>query len=265
MRIAIIGAGRVASQLAPALAQAGHEVVAVWSRSEPSAQLLASKTGAVPLHGSKPDFATVTAAADLYLLAVPDDAVAQVLQAAQWPAGALLAHTSGALPLGVFAAQQQVRGGVFYPLQTFSPGRVLDWSTVPLCLEADEEADLAVLEAVARSLSQRVLRVPTPARQQLHVAAVFACNFTNHLLGIADALLADAHLPADLLTPLIRETVDKALANPPFAVQTGPAVRHDASTVALHTRALGAHPAWQQLYQLLTASIQETAATRPQA
>lgn len=214
------------------------------------------------MHGANPDFSAV--AADLYLLAVPDDAVKAVLLAAKWPAGALLAHTSGALPLGVFGAGPQVRGGVFYPLQTFSPGRVLDWATVPLCLEATSEADFAVLEAVAQSVSQRVLRVPTPARQQLHVAAVFACNFTNHLLGIADALLAEARLPADMLAPLIRETVDKALTNPPFTVQTGPAIRHDASTIALHTRALGAHPTWQLVYQQLTASIQEAAETRPQ-
>lgn len=253
----------MAGHLAPALVQAGHQVVAVWSRTLSTAQQLADKVAATALHGDKPDFAAVQA--DLYLLAVPDDAVPTVLQASKWPSGALVAHTSGALPLGVFAGYPQIKGGVFYPLQTFSPGRALTWDAVPLCLEAADAAGFAVLEAVARSLSQRVLRVPSAARQQLHVAAVFACNFTNHLLGIADALLAGADLPADILAPLVRETIDKAQSNPPFAVQTGPAIRRDASTIEAHTQALATHPTWQLLYQQLTASIQQAAETGRQA
>ncbi|TLM88550.1 DUF2520 domain-containing protein [Hymenobacter jeollabukensis] len=258
IKIALLGAGRVAAQLAPALARAGHRVVAVWSRQAATAQAVAGPLGAVALHGPAPDL-RLAPAADLYLLAVPDDAAAQVLAAAQWPAGALVAHTSGALPLAVFATQPAVRGGVFYPLQTFSPGRAIEWPQLPLCLEAADAAGLAVLRQVAASLSQRVLLVATAQRQQLHVAAVFASNFTNHLLGLADALLAEAHLPADLLNPLVRETVDKALHNPPFRVQTGPAIRHDAATIATHTAALAAHPRWQALYAQLTASIQATA------
>jgi predicted short-subunit dehydrogenase-like oxidoreductase (DUF2520 family) len=259
-RIALLGAGRVAGQLAPALAQSGHQVVAVWSRQQASAAAVARPLHAAALSGPAPDF-TAAPAADLYLLAVPDDAAAGVLAAARWPVGVLVAHTSGTLPLSLFGAQPALRGGVFYPLQTFSPGRRIDWPAVPLCLEAADEAGLAVLTAVGESLSQRVLRVATAQRQQLHVAAVFASNFTNHLLGLADALLAEAHLPTDLLTPLVRETVDKALRNPPFAVQTGPAIRRDAATIAAHTAALAAHPAWQALYSQLTASIQAAAAT----
>jgi predicted short-subunit dehydrogenase-like oxidoreductase (DUF2520 family) len=198
--------------------------------------------------------------ADLYLLAVPDDAATAVLRASRWPAGALVAHTSGALPLSIFDEQPGVRGGVLYPLQTFSPGRRIDWRGVPLCLEAADEPGQQLLAAVGHSLSSRVHFVSTSERNQLHVAAVFACNFTNHLLGIADQLLAQARLPADLLTPLVRETIDKALANPPFAVQTGPAIRHDASTIEKHLAALVAYPAWQDLYERLTASIQAVAA-----
>jgi predicted short-subunit dehydrogenase-like oxidoreductase (DUF2520 family) len=149
-----------------------------------------------------------------------------------------------------------VRGGVFYPLQTFSPGRAIDWPAVPLCIEAADAAAEAILLTLARSLSHDVRRLNSAQRLKLHVAAVFANNFTNHLLGIADALLAEAELPPELLAPLVRETVDKALANPPFVVQTGPAVRHDAPTLAAHHAALAAHPAWQALYAQLTASIQ---------
>lgn len=264
LRICLLGAGRVAAQLAPALTRAGHQVQAIWSRQLASAQAVAAPLGAATLHGPTPDLRRLPPT-DLYLLAVPDDAAAQVLAAAHWPENALVAHTSGALPLAVFEAQPAVRGAVFYPLQTFSPGRAIDWPTVPLLLEAAHAADLPVLHEAAASLSQRVLQVGTAQRQQLHVAAVFASNFTNHLLGIADALLTDAQLPADLLTPLVRETVDKALHNPPFQVQTGPASRHDVATIATHAAALAAYPRWQALYAQLTASIQaQAAATAPQ-
>lgn len=262
LNITLLGAGRVAAQLAPALARAGHRVVAVWSRQAASAAAVAGPLGAAVLHGAPPDL-RLAPPADLYLLAVPDDAAAGVLAAARWPAGALVAHTSGALPLAVFEAQPAVRGAVFYPLQTFSPGRAIDWPAVPLCLEASTAADLDLLQGLAATLSRRVLGVGTAQRRQLHVAAVFASNFTNHLLGLADALLAEARLPADLLAPLVRETVDKALHNPPFRVQTGPAIRHDAATIAAHTAALAAHPRWQALYAQLTASIQAEAPGPP--
>jgi predicted short-subunit dehydrogenase-like oxidoreductase (DUF2520 family) len=253
LRIGLLGAGRVASLLGPALAAAGHQVVFVWSRTVAAAETLAAQLpGALPL-SSLP---TPLPPADVYFLAVPDAAVAPLLASTQWPEGALVAHLAGALPLAVFDAQPSVRGGVFYPLQTFSPGRAIDWPTVPLCIEANDLTAEATLIALASSLSQHVRRLDSAQRLKLHMAAVFANNFTNHLLGIADALLAEAALPPELLAPLVRETVDKALANPPFTVQTGPAVRRDAPTLAAHQAALAAHPAWQALYGQLTASIQ---------
>lgn len=253
LRIGLLGAGRVASQLGPALAAAGHQVVFVWSRSPAPARALAAQ---LPGAEALPSLAPPLPLADVYLLAVPDAAVAPLLAGTQWPAGALVAHLAGSLPLSVFDTQPSVRGGVFYPLQTFSPGRPLNWPTVPLCIEAADAPAESTLLALAHSLSQHVRRLASGPRLQLHVAAVFANNFTNHLLGIADFLLAEAELPAGLLAPLVRETVAKALANPPFAVQTGPAVRRDAPTLAAHAAALAAHPAWQALYAQLTASIQ---------
>ena len=253
LRIGLLGTGRVASQLGPALAAAGHHVAFLWSRTPAAAEALAAQLpGTVVL----PSLATPLPPTDVYLLAVPDAAVAPLLATTSWPAGALVAHLAGALPLAVFAAQPAVRGGVFYPLQTFSSGRAIDWPTVPLCIEAADATGEATLLALARSLSRDVRLLNSAQRLKLHVAAVFANNFTNHLLGIADALLAEADLPAALLAPLVRETVAKALANPPFTVQTGPAVRHDAPTLAAHEAALAAHPAWQALYAQLTASIQ---------
>jgi predicted short-subunit dehydrogenase-like oxidoreductase (DUF2520 family) len=262
LRVGLFGAGRVASALAPALAAAGHQLVFVASRRLGPAQALAA---GLPGCEALAQAAALAAPppADVYLLAVPDAAVPEVVAAGAWPAGALLAHVAGALPLAVFAARPQVRGGVLYPLQTFSPGRCIDWAIVPLFVEATEPDAEATLLALAHSLSQRVALLGSAQRLHLHLGAVWASNFTNHLLGIAHELLAEAGLPFALLHPLVRETVDKALAAQPspYGVQTGPAVRHDAPTLAAHEAALAAHPAWQALYGQLTASIQ--AAARP--
>ena len=252
LRIGLLGTGRVARHLGPALVAAGHRVAFVWSRTPAAAAALAARLpGATALPALIPPLPP----ADVYLLAVPDAAVAPVLAAAPWPTGALVAHLAGALPLAVFAGRPDVRGGVLYPLQTFSEGRLIDWPAVPFCIEAADPAAEATLLALARSISADVRPLASPARLQLHVAAVFASNFTNHLLGVADALLHEAGLPPALLAPLVRETVDKALANNPFELQTGPAARHDAPTLAAHQAALANHPAWQALYEQLTASI----------
>ena len=262
VRIGLFGAGRVAAALAPALVAAGQHVVFVASRTPgPAAALAASLPGCLALPQAQA--AAAPPPADVYLLAVPDAAVAPLLAAVAWPAGAVVAHLAGALPLAVFAASPAVRGGVLYPLQTFSPGRVIDWPSVPLFVEAADAGAEARLLGLAQRLSQRAARLASGPRLQLHLSAVFASNFTNHLLGLAQALLAEAALPFELLHPLVHETVAKALAAQPsaFAVQTGPAVRHDAPTLAAHQAALASHPAWQALYAQLTASIQ--AASEP--
>ncbi len=264
MHVGIFGAGRVAAALAPALAAAGHQVAFLASRTPGRAAAVAgslpqpSPALTLPLTQPPPP-------ADLYLLAVPDAAVPAVLATVAWPTGALVAHVAGALPLAVFAAAPQVRGGVLYPLQTFSPGRTIAWPTVPLFVEAAEPAGEAALLALARSLSQHVALLGSAQRLRLHLGAVFASNFTNHALGIAHQLLAEAGLDFALLAPLVRETVNKALTAPegPFGVQTGPAARRDAPTLAAHAAALANHPAWQTLYTQLSQSIAAAAAHPP--
>ena len=250
--------------MAPALAAAGHQIAFVASRIPGSATAVATALPQ-PCPMLTLPWPPTPPPADLYLLAVPDTAVPEVLAAIAWPAGALVAHVAGALPLAVFAAAPQVRGGVLYPLQTFSPGRAIDWPAVPLFIEAADPAAEATLLALAHSLSRRVALLDSTQRLRLHLGAVFASNFTNHVLGIAHELLAEAGLDFALLAPLVRETVDKALAAQPgpFAVQTGPAARHDAPTLAAHAAALANHPAWQTLYTQLSQSIQAVAAHPP--
>ncbi|MBX0292472.1 DUF2520 domain-containing protein [Hymenobacter sp. HSC-4F20] len=255
-RIGLLGAGRVAHHLGPALAQAGHQVVHIWSRTLPAAQSLASSvrgaTAGTELAALPP--------AEVYIIAVPDGAVPAVLAAARFAPGALVVHTAGALPLAVFAARPEVRGGVLYPLQTFSPGRQIAWATVPLCVEAAEAHGQQQVLELAASLSADVRLVSSAQRLHLHVAAVWASNFPNHLLGISRALLTEAGLPWELLHPLIQETIDKALTQPPFRVQTGPAVRHDEGTLARHEAALQGRSEWQALYKALSTSIQQVQA-----
>jgi predicted short-subunit dehydrogenase-like oxidoreductase (DUF2520 family) len=264
MQIGLFGTGRVAAALAPALVASGHQVVFFASRSPDGAAPLAARLPgcsvlALPIRQPLPP-------ADLYLLAVPDAAVPLLLAAVGWPAGALVAHLAGALPLAVFREAPQVRGGVLYPLQTFSPGRAIDWPNVPVFVEAADAAGAAALLAVGHSLSRRVAALDSVQRLRLHLGAVFASNFTNHALGIAHTLLAEAGLDFGLLAPLVHETVAKALAAQPtpFAVQTGPAARHDTPTLAAHTAALATHPVWQALYEALSQSIQ-AAASQPLA
>ena len=261
LRVVLLGAGRVASQLGPALAQAGHQVAYIWSRTAASAEALAARLPGAQVLPSLDRAHLPTA--DVYLLAVPDAAIPALLAQAKFPANALVAHTSGTVPLSVFAACPEVRGGVFYPLQTFSPGRDVDWQTVPLCIEATEPAAEGTLLALAHTLSRSVQRVGTPQRQTIHIAAVFACNFTNHLLGISHALMRQQALPLALLGPLLQETVEKALAYPPFTVQTGPAARHNTPTLDRHRAALAGHTQWLEIYNVLTDSIQQQAEALP--
>lgn len=149
------------------------------------------------------------------------------------------------------------RSGVFYPLQTFSKSKPVDLTHTPLLIEAEEEEALQQLTQLAHTLSTQVHSVSSDARKQLHLAAVFACNFTNHLLGISRQLLEEAHLPQTLLQPLISETFTKASQQPPFTVQTGPAIRGDQNVMQEHLRLLQQHPRYQTLYQQLSDSIQE--------
>jgi len=255
-RIAFLGAGNVAWHMAPALAAAGHEVTAIYSRSAASRETLARLLPqAQPL--ATPDLRT--AEVDVVIISVPDAALANVAAALQVAPGTLVVHTSGSQPLTLLQPVQGARTGVLYPLQTFSKTKPVGLAEVPLLVEALDEDTLQQVEALAKSISRQVYSVKPEARKQLHLAAVFACNFTNHLLGISRQLLQEAHLPVALLQPLLQETIAKAAQQHPFAVQTGPAVRGDENVLQAHLHMLQQHPRYQELYRQLSRSIQATA------
>lgn len=261
MKVGIIGAGNVGTHLAKGLHQAGVEVAVIYSRTiTATEQLVVQVPAATPTNSLDLLQAPL---ADIYLLTVPDQALPEVIQHAKFPPQALIAHTSGTQSLDVLASLQQAGIGVFYPLQTFSKEKEIDWKQIPICIEASSPEAEEQLQTLGRQLSQRVLLMPGATRRQLHLAAVFACNFTNHLWGVAQEILQQAALPVNVLEPLVEETRQKAFQYPPFSMQTGPAQRNDLSTIQAHLQLLQASPQYQQLYEVLTQSIQVTAQHKP--
>ncbi len=260
MTITLIGAGNVAWHLAPALENAGHHLLAVYSRQLSHARQLATM-----LYDARPisDLNLANNPSELFILAVPDSALDAVCARLVLPENATLIHTSGGLSLDTLQrlmsvySDVPVKTGVFYPLQTFTKGRpLLSFDQIPICIEADNDLTQKQLVDLGQAMSTIVYLVNSAERQTLHVAAVLASNFCNHLLALAKDL-TDAHdLEFDLLKPLIRETVRKALAaNHPAEVQTGPARRHDNQVIASHLTYLRPQPALARLYELLSNSI----------
>lgn len=258
-RVTIIGAGNVAWHLSKAFENAGYGVAEVYSRNLHHAQQLADR-----LYDARPtdDLNLCDSPARLFLLCVPDDAHGEVLQRLVLPENAVLVHTSGSHSLHDLQAATAihsdvpVRTGVFYPLQTFSRQVPVRMEDVPVCIEAADSVTEAELVQVAQDISRTVYLVSSEERKTLHVAAVFASNFTNHLWVIARDLLDEHRLDFGLLKPLITETVRKALAaSHPLDVQTGPAMRGDLDAMQEHLSFLKNRPDLVRMYQTLSQSI----------
>ncbi|MBK0380934.1 Rossmann-like and DUF2520 domain-containing protein [Mucilaginibacter segetis] len=249
MRITIIGSGNVATHLSAALKNAGHKIVQVYSRNINKANLLAYHVAAEPID----DIVLIDANTDIFIIAVNDDAVGEI---ARQLAGfdILMAHTSGSVGISTLQAFTD-NAGVFYPLQTFSTTKELDFRQVPLCVEGADELITKTLEELARTVSNNVYQVNSEQRKILHLSAVFACNFTNHLYGVAQQLLAEHNMDFNMLRPLIAETADKVKQHLPAEVQTGPAVRKDEQTMQKHLQMLDNSPQLQELYRLLSQDI----------
>jgi len=249
MRITIIGSGNVATHLAAAFKNAGHRIVQVYSRDMQNAALLAYHVDAGPTD----DLNDISPETDLFMISVKDDAVAGIAQRlAKFQK--LTIHTSGATNMEVLLAITP-KAGVFYPLQTFSKTREVDFWTVPLCIEGANEEITADLEQLAHTISNHVHRVSSAQRAILHLAAVFACNFPNYLYDAARQLLEKHRMEFELLRPLILETAQKVQTSLPAAVQTGPAVRGDEATMATHLQLLADEPGLKPLYELLSQAI----------
>lgn len=249
-RIVMIGAGNVATHLARAL-DMHFDVVQVVSRNPLHASALAAQLRNA---AAAADISAIVTDADVYLISVSDDSIPDVAAHLSGVTG-IVAHTSGSVGIETLQCVGAPHG-VLYPLQTFSKDADLDIHEVPFFIEASDSLADTMLTNLARALSQNVMYADSRQRAILHIAAVFGCNFCNHLLYISDNLLKQGGYDLDVLQPILKETMRKAFATSPFAAQTGPAVRGDRSVLDKHLGMLDHDTAL--LYQTISDNIQSS-------
>lgn len=251
--IVFVGAGNLATNLAKALYRKGFRIVQIFSRTEESARSLALQVEA----DYTTDLKELTGDAKLYIVSLKDAAFVELLpQIAEGKEHALLVHTAGSIPMSVWEGHTQ-RYGVFYPMQTFSKQREVKFDEIPFFIEAKTAEDVALLKAIAATLSDHVYEASSEQRKSLHLAAVFICNFTNHMYALAADLLEKYQLPFNVMLPLIDETARKVHELAPRDAQTGPAVRYDKNVIENHLAMLADLPTLQEIYKLMSKSIHE--------
>ena len=246
---AFIGSGNVATHLALAMHNAGVSIRQVFSRRMENARRLANKLNcnAVDnMEALEPD-------ADVYVLAVADDAIDQLISLFPFR-NRLILHTSGSTGMDVLKNGSN-QYGVLYPLQTFSRDVPVDFKKVPLCIEVSDPSLREPLEGLANRLSDHVQWASSEKRRILHLAAVFACNFVNHMYAQATTIVDEQGQDFGILRPLIEETARKAMHSDPREVQTGPAKRNDTKIMETHRRMLKDHPDLKKMYDFISNSI----------
>ena len=249
--VVIMGAGNVAWHLGRRLSATGIQVKQVFSRRPEQGKILAAELQT----GFTNRLDLLAEDADLYVLAVSDDAITPLLRQVQF-GQRLVAHMAGSVPMEVFKGKAR-NYGVLYPLQTFTQGKPVDFSKVPLFIEANNNRNLEKLKKLAVKLTGRVYAVDSEKRTYLHLAAVIASNFTNHMFAVAEKVMLERNLSFELLRPLIEETIAKALSMPPIQAQTGPAVRGNKQVLEKHMSMLEEHPEIRELYRVISESIME--------
>lgn len=250
MEIVIIGTGNTATTLGRKLKAAGHKIVQVYGRNASAASALAYELGTE----STAYWSVVNRAADLYILAVSDIAIEEVIHALQLPDKTVV-HTAAAVSKNVLQAISP-HYGVLYPLQSLKRN-VTELPAMPLIVDASDAQTLEQLETVAASISETVIHAGDEERLKLHLAAVFCNNFVNHLFVLMQEYCAAEGLDFNLLKPLIAETANRIETVDPGAAQTGPAIRHDQATINKHLQLLQNHPRLNAFYNLFTQSIQQ--------
>ncbi len=249
MNIVMIGSGNVATHLAQALSRFYH-ISQIYSPNLEHAQRLARQVNAEAINQLQH-----LQLADLYIIAVKDQAIADVAtKIAPWVQHATVVHTSGSVDQSVLR-NASIYNGVFYPLQTFSRQKPIDFRTVPLLLESNHPRVKAQLDEIAKKVSPLVYHYSSEQRRSLHLGAVLACNFSNYLYSVADQYLSEQGVDFNLLKPLIVETASKITHHSPVDVQTGPAVRGDHAVIERHVHMLSDHYDLQQLYQQMSDGI----------
>ena len=246
LKIVILGTGNLAKHLYTAFLKAdGVDVVQVVGRNQTELEHFSE-------HANNSNDFTSIEDADVYLIAVKDDAITEVSNYLSNKKG-IVVHTSGATDLNAIKPENR---GVFYPLQTFTKGKIVDFSSIPICIEVEERESLETLRKLAGSISQNVHHIDSEQRKKLHLAAVFVNNFTNYLYGVGEELCLEEGLSFDLLKPLILETAEKVRTISPKEAQTGPASRNDEKSMESHLELLN-NKEHITLYKLLSQAIKQ--------
>lgn len=246
LKVTVIGSGNVAQHLIKVFLQSTEiELVQVFARQPKSVSHLVDNSMVTNQYNTLLE-------ADVYIISVTDNAIAEV--AKQLPfQNKLVVHTSGTSDITLLDLNN--KRGVFYPLQTFSKNKEVDFSTIPICLEAENENDYNTLEKLAKVISNKVYNISSEQRRSLHVAAVFVSNFVNHMYVIGSEICEENQVPFEILQPLIQEVAAKITTLSPIEAQTGPALRNDTKTIEKHIEFLK-DSNYQEIYKLLTQSIQ---------
>jgi len=249
--ITFIGAGNLATQVSLALKSKGFQIVQVYSRTKESAASLAEKLNSSYTISAD----SINKDADIFFVALKDSAIVPVLSKMGFK-NKLLIHCSGSTPISVLKEFSN-NYGVFYPLQTFSKNRELNFREIPVFVEGNSNSNQKRIERLAKSVSDSVSVLSSEKRMALHIAAVFACNFANHFYNLAAEILKTKEIPFNVLRPLILETAEKVKSLHPQEAQTGPAVRFDENIISRHLQELKGKKNYDELYSLISKSIFE--------
>ncbi|MEQ8423846.1 MAG: DUF2520 domain-containing protein [Cyclobacteriaceae bacterium] len=250
--VSFIGSGNLAWHLAPALDNVGYVVKEVFSRNPQHAKEL---TGRLYQADVKATLDFSTSPSKIFIIAVADDAIKEIAQEIVLPDDAILVHTSGSQPLSLLGYAATPNIGVFYPLQTFTKNKKVDFKNVPIFVESDTSETESICLQMGKRISAQVNTIGSKERKGLHVAAVFASNFANHMLTISKDLLEENKLSFDLLKPLISETLNKGLEIGPDNAQTGPAKRGDFEILDHHVEFLQNDETMASIYKLISQHI----------
>ena len=252
MRIVIIGSGNLATNLSLALKDAGQEIVQIFSRTEAHAKELADKVGC-PYTSS---LDAILSDADVYILSVKDDALLRLIPTiCDSRKNVLFLHTAGSVPMNLFEGSAS-QYGVLYPMQTFSKTRRVDFREIPCFIEASSAQTLAVVRSLAKRISDHVVECDSEKRKKMHLAAVLACNLTNHCYRLAERVLEAEQIDFSLFLPLIEETARKVKTLSPKEAQTGPMVRYDQGVMRMQMEMLP-DDRTREIYRLMAESIHE--------
>ena len=248
--VSIIGAGNVGHNFGLAFRQAGFLIREIYSRTQASAMLLSQTINC----SYTTDLSQLNPDTDLIILAVNDDALPEVIKNIPIKDKAII-HTSGSTPLNVFEGHGFSRYGIFYPVQSFSKNETESLHPIPICVEGNDAEMEDLLLSLARSVSTKVYSMDSDKRKALHIAAVFANNFANHLFHIAHEILHEKNISFEIIRPLLEKTSNKIKTETPLNAQTGPAVRNDSKVIKSHLEYLENHPDYKEIYQILTDNI----------